>query len=102
MNEQRFETGEAPHVVVDECGGTLVIGSWKDTAVLAQSTNFTANTPNPDQLELVSEGDLTLTVPEKASITVKSCAGAVTIKHVDGFVTVDTAVQAINLTHPRL
>lgn len=99
MNEQRFETGKAPHVVVAECGGALVIGSWKDTAVLAQSTQLSANSPNPDQLDLVSESELTLTMPEKASITIKNCAGAVTIKHVDGFVTVDTAVQAITLNN---
>ena len=97
MNEQHFETGKAPHVVVDECGGTLVIGSWKGTAVLAQGSDFTANTPNPDQLELASRDDLTLTVPEKASITVKNCAGALTIKHVDGFVNIDTAVKPIIL-----
>ncbi|MCB9418590.1 MAG: hypothetical protein H6667_02210 [Ardenticatenaceae bacterium] len=97
MNEQRFETGSSPHVVVSECGGALVIGSWKGTAVLAQSAELTANTPNPEQLELASSGDLNLTVPEKASLTIQSCTGPLTIKHVDGFVNVGTAVQAITL-----
>lgn len=97
MDEQRFETGKAPHVMVSECGGALVIGSWQGTAVLAQSAELTANTPNPDQLELSSGGDLTLTVPEKASLTIKTCSGPLTIKHVAGFVTVGTAVQSITL-----
>ncbi|MEJ2750008.1 MAG: hypothetical protein P8183_19190 [Anaerolineae bacterium] len=96
MDEQRFETGKAPHVVVGECGGALVIGSWKGTAVLAQGAEFIADTPNPDQLELSSSSDLTLSVPEKASLTIKSCTGPLTAKHVDGFVNVDTA-QAITL-----
>ncbi len=97
MSEQRFETGKAPHVVVNECGGALVIGSWKGTAVLAQSPELTADTPGPDQLHLASSGDLTLTVPEKASLTIKSCTGPLTIKHVDGFVNVGTAVQSVTL-----
>jgi hypothetical protein len=97
MNEQRFETGKSPHVVVGECGGTLVVGSWKGTAVLAQSTELTTDTPGPDQLHLSSSTDLTLTVPEKASLTIKSCAGPLTIKHVDGFISIGTAVQTVTL-----
>lgn len=99
MNEQRFETGKVPHVMVTKCDGALVIGSWQGTAVLAQGPDFTASSPNPDQLELSSSGDLMLTVPEKANITVQSCTGAVTIKHVEGFVNVDTAVQSITLNN---
>jgi hypothetical protein len=97
MNEQRFETGKSPHVVVSECGGALVIGSWKGTAVLAQSPELTADTPGPEQLELSSSGDLTLTVPEKASITIKNCTGMVTIKHVDGVINVGTVGGAVTL-----
>lgn len=97
INEQRFETGKSPHVVVSECGGTLVVGSWKGTAVLAQSQELTADTPGPDQLHLSSSGDLTLTVPEKASLTIESGNGPLTIKHVDGFVNIGTAVQSVTL-----
>jgi hypothetical protein len=99
MNEQRFETGKSPHIVVSECGGALVVGSWKGTAVLAQTPELTADTPAPDQLHLSSSGDLTLTVPEKASLTIKSCAGSLTIKHVAGFVNVGTAVQSVTLNN---
>lgn len=76
-----------------------MIGSWQGTAVLAQGPEFTANSPNPEQLELASSGDLTLTVPEKASLTIKSCAGPLTIKHVAGFVNVGTAVQSVTLNN---
>ena len=97
MNEQRFETGKAPHVVVNNCGGALVVGSWKGTAVLGKGPDFSANEPSPDQLELTSSASLTLTVPEKASLTVKSCTGPLTIKHIDGFVSIGTAHQPITL-----
>lgn len=97
MNEQRFETGKAPHVVVVECSGALVIGGWQGTAVLAQGLGFTGSAPNLDQLELRSTDNLTLTVPEKASLSIKTCVGSVTIKHVDGFLSIGTAVQAITL-----
>ncbi|MCP4423916.1 MAG: hypothetical protein GY803_05435 [Chloroflexi bacterium] len=97
MNEQRFETGKAPQVTVTECAGALTVGSWKGTAVLASGSDFNGSVEGVDKITLSSVGDLTLTVPEKASLHVEQAQGALTVKHVDGAVFVGTAVGAVTL-----
>ena len=97
MREERFETGKAPHVVVSECGGALAVGSWQGTAVLAQGSDFSGEVTAVTQLTLTSAADLTLTVPEKASLTVKGCNGPLTIKHVDGIIGLGAVGGAVTL-----
>ena len=41
MNEQRIETNESPHILISECGGQVVVKSWRETAVSIQGTSFT-------------------------------------------------------------
>ncbi len=97
MSEERFETGKAPHVVVEKCSGALTVGSWPGTAVLASGSDFSGEETAVDQLIFSSAADLTLTVPEKASLAVKECDGPVTIKHVDGIIGVGAVSGAVTL-----
>ena len=64
MNDQRFETGKSPHVVVSECTGALVIGSWRESAVLAHGAQLAVDTPGPGQLTFSSD-DAVMTAIER-------------------------------------
>ncbi len=97
MSEQRFETGKAPHVVVERCDGALAVGSWTGAAVLAQGAEFSGEETAVDQITLSAADGLTLTVPEKASLTIKTCGGPLTIKHVDGIIGIGAVGGAVTL-----
>ena len=99
MNEQRFETGPTPRVVVETCDGALSINSWKESAVRAQGVQFSGDAPERDRIILSSADDLALTVPEKANLIVTHVRGALAIKHVDGIINIGTAEDNVTLNN---
>lgn len=96
MREERFETGEQPHLIVTACGGKLVAQSWRETAVSLQGHHFTASREQ-EQITISSEGDLYLAVPPNARLTLGQMGGDLTIKHISGGCVIDVAVGAITL-----
>ncbi|MFO7684158.1 MAG: hypothetical protein R6X34_29355 [Chloroflexota bacterium] len=99
MNEQRFETNDAPHVIIEHCDGQVVVKSWRQTAVSIQGAAFTSDhaSDQTDAVHLTSQGDLFLAVPQKSRLTLGVVGGALTIKHVDGGIVVDEAQGEVTL-----
>jgi hypothetical protein len=89
MNEQRFETNDAPRIVVTTCQGDLVVGSWRQTAVSIQGDAYTVEQPQPGAFHLTGSGNLFLAVPQQASLTLGVIGGNLTIKHISGGITID-------------
>jgi hypothetical protein len=98
MREERFETSDQPQIKVAECGGKLVVKSWRETAVSLQGQHFSASaSQDQDQLSISSEGDLYLAVPPQARLTLGRIGGDLTLKHVSGGSVVDAVEGAITL-----
>lgn len=96
MREERFETGDKPHLIISECGGKLVAQSWRETAVSLQGDSFSAER-DQDQLTISSEGDLYLAIPPQGRLTIGQIGGDLTLKHVSGGCVVDAVAGAITL-----
>ena len=97
MKEQRWETNDAPQVVVTTCSGKLVVGSWRETAVSAQSDALTIEQTAPNTVQMTAVGDLYLAVPQNASLTLGTLGGSLTIKHISGGITVDDVAGRVTL-----
>lgn len=97
MKEQRWETNDAPQVVVTTCSGKLVVGSWRETAVSAQSDALTIEQTAPNTVQMTAVGDLYLAVPQNASLTLGILGGSLTIKHISGGITVDDVAGRVTL-----
>ena len=97
MTEQRFETGETPHVIISECQGGVVVKSWRQTAVSIQGDNFTAG--QDGDIRVSGQSSLYLAVPENASLSLGRVHGDLTIKHVAGGITIDEVFGSVALTN---
>ena len=87
MNEQRIETNESPHIMISECGGQVVVKSWRQTAVSIQGPSFTIE--QYGAIHITSQDDLFLAVPAQTSLSLGVVAGDVTLKHLEGGITAD-------------
>ena len=87
MNERRIETNEAPHIMISECTGNVVVKSWRQTAVSIQGASFTVE--QNGSIRISSQEDLFLAVPEQTSVSLGEVDGDVTLKHFQGGITGD-------------
>ncbi|MCA9970232.1 MAG: hypothetical protein KC425_08455, partial [Anaerolineales bacterium] len=86
MNEQRFETGETPHVMLKTSQQDVTISSWIRPAVTVGGTAFTAESPEADLVVVSGDAPLTIQLPRHSRLTIDSVAGSLTIKHVAGLI----------------
>ncbi len=87
MGKEIFQVGKAPRLVVTDCAGDLVVRPWMDLDVKAKG-EYTVEQME-GQLTFESTGDLTLHVPEGASILVEMGRGDVVIRSITGDVGVN-------------
>lgn len=82
MSKERYELGKAPHIIVAECAGDLVVRGWGDSAVLVKGTHESSE--EEGWLQLRTHGSLQLRVPAGAILSVKEVHGDLLIKGVEG------------------
>lgn len=89
MSKQRIETIKAPHIQL-ACDGDLRVNSWAESAVLLRGSNpeiqgseQTEANALSDSLNIQSPGDLVITVPAAASISVTAVQGDAVAKNID-------------------
>jgi hypothetical protein len=97
MNEQRIETNESPHILISECGGQVVVKSWRETAVSIQGPSFTIE--QNGSIRISSQDELFLAVPAQASVSLGKIAGDVTLKHLEGGITGDDLQRNVSLNN---
>ncbi len=97
MNEQRIETNESPHIMISECGGQVVVKSWRETAVSIQGPSFTVE--QNGSIRITSQDDLFLAVPAQTSVSLGNIAGDVTLKHLEGGITGDDLQRNVTLNN---
>jgi hypothetical protein len=97
MMEKRFETGKAPRIEITKCDGDLAISGWTASAVVAKGNRFTGAMEVIDEVMLVGEESLELTVPSAAELMLGEVTGSLTIKHIEGHIHIDLGQGQINL-----
>ena len=95
MSNERYETGKAPLVVFEECAGDLVVRGWAENAVVVKGAH--AAEEAEDSLGVRAAGSLKVMVPFQSRLVLRSIAGDVIIKSVDGEVEVGEAMGDANL-----
>jgi DUF4097 and DUF4098 domain-containing protein YvlB len=103
MSKQRIETIKAPHIQL-EANGDLRVNSWAESAVLllgndleVQGSEKTGDQVLNDNLRIQSPGDLSVTVPAAASISVSAVRGDAVVKHIGGTVEIIEANGDLSL-----
>ncbi|MCA9872746.1 MAG: hypothetical protein KC441_03805, partial [Anaerolineales bacterium] len=97
MNEQRFETSDAPQIVIPACQGNLVVQSWRETAVSIQGDGVVVEQSAPAVLQVTAVADLYVAAPKQARLTLGTIGGDLTIKHLSGGVTIDDAAGRVTV-----
>lgn len=82
MSKERYELGKAPHVIVAECAGDLVIRGWGESAVLVKGTHESSE--EEGSLKLRAQGSLQLRVPAGTILSAKAVHGDLLVKGVEG------------------
>ncbi len=98
MNEQRFDTGDTPHVVLVLCGGDVQIGSWQRQAVEINGEVFAAEMPEVDGVQVQAETAVSLRIPRHSRLTIADVPGSITIKHVAGLIKVGAVQGNVTLS----
>lgn len=88
MSQERIELGEQPRLTI-ECDGDLKIVGWAETAVLLRGSDYETE-EQEDGLLIQSQGDLRLTVPGQAALTLRRVQGDLVIKQVGGPISIAT------------
>lgn len=88
MSSQRFESGKAPYIEIKHCRGNLVVRTWNEPTVQADGT-FNAQETEPGLL-FSAEGDLVMTVPRTATLTIGEVGGDAVLKNSEGPLHVQT------------
>lgn len=86
MSDQRFDTGDAPHVMLKTCAQDVTIGSWTRQAVTFSGDAFTAESPEANLIIGSSTAPLTVQLPANSRLTLDGVAGSLTIKNVAGLI----------------
>ncbi len=88
MSSQRFESGKAPYIEVKQCRGNLVVRTWNEPTVKADGT-FIGKETEPG-LVFSAEGDLIMTVPRAATLSIGEVGGDAVLKNGAGPLHVQT------------
>ncbi|MFZ0544744.1 MAG: hypothetical protein WAM60_04875 [Candidatus Promineifilaceae bacterium] len=101
MSKQQINTTKSPHIHLD-CYGSLRVSSWPESAVLVRGSDFDINKGEDkgdlaDNLIIEGQGDLNLTVPMNAALTLSPIHGDTTIKHIMGEVNIIQAMGDVSL-----
>jgi hypothetical protein len=88
MSKQRIDTTQTPHIHID-CSGNLRVNSWAEAAVLVRGSDCEVTKGEKtddlsDNLIIQSQGDLNLTVPMAATLTISPVHGDAVVKNVSG------------------
>ncbi len=103
MNQEKIFTDKAPHILITDCNGELVVRTWAETAVSLKGENFEVNDAE-GTLSISSTGPLKLAVPIHSSLTIAYVNGDVAVKLVEGDVDLtevngDAILSGLNNVH---
>lgn len=80
--KERYETGKAPHILIDDVAGSLVVKAWEESAVVVEGNHTAAETEKG--LTLNSDSSLVVRAPASSTITVRRVAGSLQVRGLDG------------------
>lgn len=95
MTEKRFDTGKEP-IVSMTCQGNLQVRGWNESTVLVKGSEFSFNDAEK-VLSISSSGDLKVYVPSITELTVTEVSGDLSVKLIDGTVTIDEARADVSI-----
>jgi DUF4097 and DUF4098 domain-containing protein YvlB len=82
MAKEQIKVGESPFIRVESCGGDLIIRGWAESGLQIKGDYGMKETEKG--YSLTSRGNLTLSVPEGALLSVGQTGGDLIVKHVSG------------------
>ncbi|MFO7538309.1 MAG: DUF4097 family beta strand repeat-containing protein [Chloroflexota bacterium] len=88
MAYETFDTIKAPHIILKECDGAVVIRSSSGNSLRLKGDDYTID-PQDDQFTIKSTGDLKLYVPTNSTITAGAITGELVIKNISGAIQLD-------------
>jgi DUF4097 and DUF4098 domain-containing protein YvlB len=91
MKREKFDLGKAPHINVIQCGGNVVARGSIDSLVVVDGHELDIQ-QQENGLAIRCEGDLSLRLPEKASLSLEQVEGNLTLKGIEG----DIAIGQVN------
>jgi ElaB/YqjD/DUF883 family membrane-anchored ribosome-binding protein len=83
MSRERFDLGKAPQISVAHCGGNLTVRGSIDSQVVVDGRDAQIE-PQENGLNISSDSDLSLRLPEAASLVVERIDGNLAIKGISG------------------
>jgi hypothetical protein len=82
-NKNVIQTEENPHIVINECAGSLSVKGWSKLEVSAQGSEVNVN-ETKEGIVINSRSTLALNIPTDASLEIRHCRGNLSLKNVHG------------------
>ncbi|HEY9152551.1 MAG TPA: hypothetical protein VIN60_06665 [Anaerolineales bacterium] len=84
MTTQTLSVGSNPEVEITNVGGDLIVQGWERAGLEARSDDSPRIEQDNDQVTLSCGGDLNVSVPRGASITISYVGGDLKVENLDG------------------
>ena len=100
MTTQALPLGSKPEIEITNVGGDLTVEGWERTDLEARSDDSPRSEQDGDEVTLSCRGDLSVSVPRGASLTISYVGGDLKVEDLDGnvelsFVGGDVALRNI-------
>lgn len=82
MSRERYETGKAPRIMLEECAGSVVVKGWGENAVAVKGEH--ESSAGEEKLTLRAHGSLQVRVPAGATVVATTVHGDLIVKGVEG------------------
>jgi len=82
MSKERYETGKAPRIMLEECAGSVVVKGWGENAVVVKGEHESGE--GEELVTLRAHGPLQLRVPAGATLAAATLHGDLIVKGVAG------------------
>lgn len=88
MAYEIFDTTKAPHIILKQCHGAVVVRSSIGSSLRLKGDDYTVD-PQDDQFTITSNGALKMYIPDGSSVTAADIAGELVIKNISGQIQLD-------------
>ncbi len=88
MSYEIFDTIKAPHIILKQCHGAVVIRSNIGRSLRLKGDDYTVD-PQDDQFTITSNGALKMYIPDGSTVTAADIAGELVIKNISGPIQLD-------------
>lgn len=85
--KERYDTGKAPHIFLEDVAGSLVVKAWEESGVTVKGEHRCTETEKG--LTLSSASSLVVYVPMATTLTVALVAGSAQVRGLDGGVAIE-------------